>query len=167
MAWEPLGNKRFKNRPLAHFISDAPISALLIASPLVLIVGLILYYSRPIPHLPSSEAAALISQAPEFKRIGRLVRVDNVFHYKDSGFEGSRAQFEFTLFNSDRKTPLIKGNAGFAYWDRSWHLKEFSYGCDHIRFRREAPRPRMPERQPPQSSVPLNRRREGHPASTI
>jgi hypothetical protein len=84
-----------------------------------------------IPDLTVSGASALISQAPEFNRYARLLRVERVDHLKDSMDSVSFGLFTFVQLNSRQDALPIKGWADFRYWDREWHLNEFDYGCDH------------------------------------
>lgn len=84
------------------------------------------------PDLTVSEAAKLISRAPEFYRYARLTRVERVDHLKDSMDSVSYGLFTFVQLASPSTAAVpIKGWADFRYWDREWHLNQFDYGCDH------------------------------------
>ncbi len=82
-----------------------------------------------VPDLPPVKAADLISQAPEFNRYARLVKVEEIFHEKNSMNEASNGQFTFKYLNSPADAAPIKANADFRYWDATWHLNQFDYGC--------------------------------------
>lgn len=84
-----------------------------------------------IPDLAVSDAATLISRAPEFNRYARLTRVERVDHLKDSMASVSYGLFTFVQLDSPSTAASIKGWADFRYWDREWHLNQFDYGCDH------------------------------------
>ena len=88
-------------------------------------------YMLRIPDLSASEASLLISRAPEFNRYARLLKVERVYHQKDSMDSVSYGLFTFAYLNSASDAPPIKGWADFRYWDREWHLNQFDYGCDH------------------------------------
>ena len=85
----------------------------------------------PIPDLPRSEAARIISRALEFNRYARLLTIERVYHLKDSMETVSYGIFTFVYLNAASGTPPIKGFADFRYTDRGWHLNQFDYGCDH------------------------------------
>ena len=94
------------------------------------VFGIVLYSNlNRVPDLPPGKAANLISQAPEFKRYARLVKVEQIFHQKDSMNEVSNGQFTFQYLNSPADAAPIKANADFRYWEATWHLNEFDYGC--------------------------------------
>ncbi|HXI39964.1 MAG TPA: hypothetical protein VNH18_09530 [Bryobacteraceae bacterium] len=94
----------------------------------ILGIGLGVNINR-VPDLPSGKAADLISQAPEFNRYARLVKVEQIFHQKNSMDEVSNGQFTFQYLNSPVDAAPIKANADFRYWEATWHLNEFDYGC--------------------------------------
>ena len=84
------------------------------------------------PDLTPEVAAQLISKAPEFNRYARLVNVESLTRQADSladccyyGF------FNFRYLNAPGEAPTIKAYADFRYWDGTWHLNTFDYGCDH------------------------------------
>jgi hypothetical protein len=90
-----------------------------------------IHYLTRIPDLPRSEAAKIISNAPEFNRRARLLSVERVLHLKDSMDSVSYGLFTFIHLNSAPDTPPIKGWADFRYSDREWRLIQFDYGCNH------------------------------------
>src|SRR5437016_3785008 len=84
------------------------------------------------PDLTPQVAAQLISQAPEFNCCARLVNVESLTRQADSladcccyGF------FNFRYLGAPADTPTIKACADFRYWDGTWHLNAFDYGCNH------------------------------------
>jgi hypothetical protein len=97
---------------------------------ITVVVGLAaIYYSGYIPDLSEADGAGLISRAPEFNRYARLIKVENIFHYKHSMDSMSEGTFLFRYWNATAEAPPIKAKADFRYWDGSWHLNTFDYGC--------------------------------------
>lgn len=90
-----------------------------------------IHYLTRIPDLDRSEAAKIISRAPEFNRYARLLHVERVDHLKDSLDSVSYGFFTFAYLNSPSDAPPIKAWADFRYWDREWHFNQFDYGCNH------------------------------------
>ena len=90
-----------------------------------------LWYASYIPDLPPAKAEQLIAQAPEFSRYARLIKVQSVFHYKDSMDSVSHGEFTFQYLNAPANAPIIKSNADFRYWDGTWHLNQFDYGSPY------------------------------------
>jgi hypothetical protein len=82
-----------------------------------------------VPDLPLVTAADLVSQTPEFNRYARLVKVEDVFHAKDSMESVSYGHFTFQYLNSPSNAIPIKANADFRFWDGTWRLNGFDYGC--------------------------------------
>ena len=80
------------------------------------------------PDLSPKEAADLIARAPEFNRYARLVKVGDIFHYKDSMDSVSDGDFTFQYLNAPADAAPIKATADFRYFEGKWYLNEFSYG---------------------------------------
>jgi hypothetical protein len=83
----------------------------------------------PPPDLRGSEAAKIISQAPETNRYARLVNVERVDHMKDSMDSVSYGYFTFVYLNAPAKVSPIRGQADFRYIEGKWYLNGFEYGC--------------------------------------
>src|SRR4051812_49409680 len=81
------------------------------------------------PELAARKAAELIDAAPEFKRFAVVVQVEDVRHLKGSMASVSDGEFSFRYLNSPTDTAPIKAKADFRYWEGSWHLNQFEYGC--------------------------------------
>src|SRR5512143_4167271 len=90
-----------------------------------------IHYLTRIPDLHPSEAAKIISHAPEFNRYARLLNVERVHHLKDSMDTVSYGTFTFIHLNAAPGVSPIKGWADFRYRDGAWHLIQFDYGCNH------------------------------------
>lgn len=88
-----------------------------------------LYHSIHVPDLSRTEAASLISRAPEFNRYATLVSVEEPYHLKNSMDQMSMGDFTFRYKDASVNEPTIQADADFRYWDGEWHLNEFSYGC--------------------------------------
>ena len=81
------------------------------------------------PDLTSEVAAVLISNAPEFNRYAKLVRVDSLTRQGDSLAECCcYGFFAFSYLNAPSDAPTIKAYADFRYWDGTWHFTGFDYG---------------------------------------
>jgi len=80
-----------------------------------------------VSNLPPSDAGRLISQAPEFNRYARLVRVESLYQGKDSMKRSADGQFTFYQLASG--SPVISARVHFSYWRGAWHLSNFDYGC--------------------------------------
>ncbi len=85
-----------------------------------------------VPDLPRDEAARLISQAPEFNKYARLVSVGDLNHPGDSMEHSTDGPFTFRYLKSPADAPPIQASAQFAYWNDTWHLSNFSYGCPGV-----------------------------------
>jgi len=101
--------------------------------PVALLVAVVLglatiWYVSHIPDLPPAKAAELIEQAPEFNRYARLVKVQNLWHYKGSMHTMSEGEFTFQYLNAPAGELPIRAKADFRYWEGAWHLNEFEYG---------------------------------------
>ena len=84
------------------------------------------------PDLTPQLAADLISKAPEFNRYAELLKVDSLTRQADSLAECCYyGFFTFRYLDGPAGAPTIKAYADFRYWDGSWHLDAFDYGCDH------------------------------------
>jgi hypothetical protein len=86
-------------------------------------------YMIRVPDLPLAEAARIISRAPEFSRYARLVKVEAVYHMKDSMDSVSDGSFTFLYLNSPPDATPIKAEADFRYMEGKWYLNGFDYGC--------------------------------------
>lgn len=86
--------------------------------------------SRPkIPDLPGSEAARIISSAPEFSRYAHLVRVEHLSHPTDSLDFATFGTFTFQYLNAPENSQPIEGTVDFRYYKGKWYLNQFNYGC--------------------------------------
>ncbi len=96
----------------------------------LIVVGVIAFNQiTHVPDLPLETAKVLVSRAPEFNRYAQLVKVEDVFHAKDSMDSASYGRFTFRYFKSPPDAPPIEARADFQYWDGTWHLSQFDYGC--------------------------------------
>ena len=77
-------------------------------------------YMVRVPDLPLTEAAKIISRAPEFNRYARLAKVEAVDHMKPSMDSVSHGQFTFLYLNSPSDAPPIKAQADFRYIEGKW-----------------------------------------------
>ena len=84
-----------------------------------------------VPDLSVSDAASMISRAPEFNRYARLIKVESVDHQKDSMEGATFGTFAFLYLNSPANAPLIEATVDFRYQEGKWYLNEFDYGCPH------------------------------------
>ena len=85
-------------------------------------------HSRP-PDITQSKAAELIERAPEFNQYARLVKIGRIVHATHSAETISEGDFTFRHLDAPADVPPIQGNADFRYWDGTWHLNQFEYGC--------------------------------------
>lgn len=79
-----------------------------------------------VPELSRSEAAALISQSPQFSEAHLLVSVDGIARGPQSQQKFTLAAF--TLQNKSAKNRNIPATAQFNYWRGQWRLDSFAYG---------------------------------------
>jgi len=86
-------------------------------------------YADYIPDLSLVNATQLISGAPECNRYARLVKMEDLFHFKDSMDGMTRGTFLFRYLNAEDDASPIKAKVEFQYWDGEWHLTRFDYGC--------------------------------------
>src|SRR5581483_6104822 len=109
------------------------IGVLISITTVAVLVGLALsvavVHQLAIPDLHSNKAAELIKAAPEFNRYAVLVNIVSIDHLKDSMASVSYGAFMFRYLNSPVDTPPIQAKADFRYWEGSWHLNQFDYGC--------------------------------------
>jgi hypothetical protein len=82
-----------------------------------------------VPDLSTKEAADIISRAPEFNRYARLVKIESVYHQKDSMDSVCLGKFTFLYLSSPAGAPLIEANVDFRYDEGNWYLNGFDYGC--------------------------------------
>ena len=82
-----------------------------------------------IPDLSFSDAASIISRAPEFNRYARLSRVESLDHAKDSMDSVTFGKFTFQYLNAPDGAPPIEASVDFRYHEGKWYLNQFDYGC--------------------------------------
>lgn len=99
--------------------------------PLVAIVWFVAAVWRAdyVSNLPVSDAERLISQAPEFHRYARLIRVGSIYQGKDSMKRRADGNFSFNYLDRPGNSPAISGRAAFFYSRGAWYLGDFDYGC--------------------------------------
>ncbi len=105
------------------------ISIVTVAVLVGLVLSVAVVHGLMIPDLAPVKAAALIKGAPEFSRYAALVNVGSIRHMKDSMAFVSYGEFSFRYLNSPPDAAPIKAKADFRYWEGSWHLNQFDYGC--------------------------------------
>jgi hypothetical protein len=109
------------------------IGVLISIATVAVLVGLALsvavVHQLAIPDLPLAKAVELIKAAPEFSRYAALVNVVSIDHLKDSMASVSYGVFTFRYLESPADAAPIKARADFRYWEGSWHLNQFDYGC--------------------------------------
>jgi hypothetical protein len=83
------------------------------------------------PDLTAQRASELISRAPEFNRYARLVDVESITRQAHSlAYCCYDGVLTFRYLDAPASSPSIKAYAAIGYWDDTWHLTEFDYGCD-------------------------------------
>jgi hypothetical protein len=82
-----------------------------------------------VPDISFSEAAEIISRAPEFNRYARLVKVERLDHWKDSMNSVTMGRFTFQYLNAPTDAALIEASVDFRYHEGKWWLGSFDYGC--------------------------------------
>ncbi len=97
---------------------------------MALAIGPSCYVDR-VPDLTLSRASGIITQAPEFNRYARLVRVERLDHAKDSMDFVTFGKFTFQYLNAPHDTPPIRADVDFRYHEGKWYLNQFDYGCPH------------------------------------
>ncbi len=80
-----------------------------------------------VPDLTVTEAAQIISGAPEFNRYARLLRVGRLNHPKDSMAFVTFGAFSFVYLNAPPDAVPIEARVEFYYHEARWYLSEFSY----------------------------------------
>ena len=84
-----------------------------------------------VPDLSRTQAARIISAAPEFNRYARLVEVSRLNHPTDSLNFDTTGGFSFVYLNSPADTQPIQASVEFQYHEGNWYLNQFWYGCPH------------------------------------
>ena len=86
---------------------------------------------RPVsPDLTTSQAAEMISHAPEFNRYAHLQAVETTAREGDSLADCCYyGYFMFRYLSAPSDATPIKAQAQFRYYDGVWHLFNFTYGC--------------------------------------
>jgi hypothetical protein len=98
-----------------------------------------------VPDLSTKQAADIIARAPEFNRYARLVKIEGIYHQKDSMDSVCLGKFTFLYLSSPVDAPPIQANVDFRYHEGKSYLNGFDYGCPldcHIVDVHDAPRER-------------------------
>jgi hypothetical protein len=93
------------------------------------ILALIIGYVGHAPDISLSDAAGIISRAPEFNRYARLVEVESIYPQKDSMAGVAFGKFTFLYLNAPINSPLMEADVDFRYHEGQWYLNQFDYGC--------------------------------------
>jgi hypothetical protein len=86
-------------------------------------------YTARVPGLSFSDAARIISQAPEFNRYASLIKVERLDHAKDSMDSVTFGTFTFQYLSAPPNTPPIEARVDFRYHVDRWRLNQFDYRC--------------------------------------
>jgi hypothetical protein len=86
-------------------------------------------YVARIPDLAFSDAAEIISRAPEFNRYAHLIKVESLDHAKDSMDSVTFGKFTFQYLHAPADAAPIAARVDFRYHEGKWYLNQFDYGC--------------------------------------
>lgn len=88
-------------------------------------------YANRVPDLSISEAASIISRAPEFNGYARLISVKSIYNQTGSMQGVCFGEFTFSYSNSPVGAPVIDARVDFRYHGGKWYLNQFNYNCPH------------------------------------
>jgi hypothetical protein len=95
---------------------------------LAFFVGASCYMIR-VPDLSFSDAAEIISRAPEFNRYARLLKIERLDHAKASMGSMTFGKFTFQYLNVPPDARPVEARVDFRYHEGKWYLSQFDYGC--------------------------------------
>jgi len=93
---------------------------------IVAFAGLVWVIAPHSPDLTPEQAKRIISATPEFNQSRAVVAVSET-RRADGSAADSLYLVKFTFMSSDLMEP-IAAYAEFQFWNRGWHLQQFSYG---------------------------------------